>query len=90
MLKVTERDMVQELDSYLNRALKQPVLVEAADRDPVVVLSLEEYERLQEVDDEHWAACARHANHEGYVDHDRAVLQRLAADMRARRLNCIK
>ncbi|ELX11266.1 hypothetical protein Jab_2c33700 [Janthinobacterium sp. HH01] len=90
MLKVTESEIAQELDSYLHRALTQTIVVEQADRDPVVVLSLAEFERLQDVDDQHWAACARKANVEGYIDHDHEVRQRLAAAMKDKRLACIK
>jgi PHD/YefM family antitoxin component YafN of YafNO toxin-antitoxin module len=90
MLKVTEDQIARELDSYLHRALTQTVVVEKADRNPVVVLSLAEFERLQDVDDEHWAACASRANVEGYIDHGREVRQRLAAAMKEKRLACLK
>ncbi|RFP11173.1 MULTISPECIES: hypothetical protein [unclassified Duganella] len=90
MLKVTESDIAQELDSYLHRALTQTIIVEKPDHDPVVMLSLAEFERLQDVDDQHWADCARKANVEGYVDHDHEVRQRLAAAMKEKRLACIK
>jgi PHD/YefM family antitoxin component YafN of YafNO toxin-antitoxin module len=88
MLKVTESEIAQELDSYLHRALTQTIVVEKPDHEQVVMLSLAEFERLQEVDDEHWAACARRANKEGYLDHDHEVRQRLAAALRQKRLAC--
>lgn len=88
MLKVTESEIANELDSYLHRALTQTIVIEKPERDPVVVLSLAEYQRLQEVDDEHWAECARKANREGYLDHDHEVRQRLAAALRQKRLAC--
>ncbi|CAN7745546.1 MULTISPECIES: hypothetical protein [Duganella] len=90
MLKVTESEIARELDSYLHQALTQTIVVEKADHDAVVVLSLAEFERLQDVDDQHWAECARKANVEGYIDHDHEVRQRLAAAMREKRLACIK
>jgi PHD/YefM family antitoxin component YafN of YafNO toxin-antitoxin module len=90
MLKVSEDQISRELDSYLHRALTQTIVVETADRNPVVVLSLAEFERLQEVDEEHWAACARQANVEGYIDHDHEVRNRLAAAMKEKRLACIR
>ena len=90
MLKVKEHDVAQQLDACLQRALTQPLVIEPAGRDAVVMLSLAEYERLQEVEDEHWAACARRANQEGYLDHDHEVRQRLADAMRARCLNRIR
>jgi PHD/YefM family antitoxin component YafN of YafNO toxin-antitoxin module len=90
MLKVTESQIAHELDSYLHRALTQTIIVEKPDREAVVVLSLAEFNRLQEVDDEHWAACARKANTEGYLDRDHEVKQRLAAALRQKRLACAK
>jgi PHD/YefM family antitoxin component YafN of YafNO toxin-antitoxin module len=90
MLKVTESEIAQELDSYLHRALTQTIVIEKPDREAVVVLSLAEFNRLQQVDDEHWAACARQANKEGYLDHDHEVRQRLAAALRQKRLACTK
>ena len=90
MLKVTENEIARELDSYLHQALTQTIVVEKTDHDAVVVLSLAEFERLQDVDDQHWAECARKANVEGYIDHDHEVRQRLAAAMREKRLACIR
>lgn len=84
MLKVTRDEIGRELDSYLQRALVQPVSIEAAGQDALVVLSMLEYERLQQVDEAHWAACARRANVEGYLDHEQEERGRLAAAMLAR------
>lgn len=90
MLKVSEDEIAHELDRYLHQALTQTVVVEKADQASVVVLSLAEFERLQEVDDQHWAEAVRKANVEGYLDHEREVRTRLATAMRARRLACIR
>lgn len=90
MLKVKEDEVAQELDTWVRRALTQPLVIEPAGRDAVVMLSLAEFERLQEAEDQHWAECARRANTEGYLDHDHEVRQRLAEAMRARCLNSIK
>jgi prevent-host-death family protein len=86
MLKVTEQDIAQELNQYLNQALKQPVVIEKAGQEALVVLSMVEYERLQEIDDEFWRANARRANVEGYLDHEQQLRQRLAAAMNEKRL----
>ncbi|MYM29634.1 hypothetical protein SAMN05192549_1287 [Duganella sacchari] len=90
MLKVSGNEIADELDRYLHQALTQTVVVEQTDHAAVVVLSLTEFERLQEVDDQHWADCVRKANVEGYIDHQQEVRHRLAAAMRARRLACIR
>ncbi|MBA5690178.1 hypothetical protein [Rugamonas apoptosis] len=90
MLKVNEDEVAQEFDTWLQRALTQPLVIEPAGGEAVVMLSLAEFERLREAEDEHWAACARRANTEGYLDHEHEVRQRLAEDMRARCLSRIK
>jgi len=89
MLKVSEDEIAHELDRYLHQALSQAVVVEKADHASVVVLSLAEFERLQEAEDQHFAEAARKANVEGYLDHEHEVRTRLATAMRARRLACI-
>ena len=90
MLKVSEVEIAHELDRYLHQALTQTVVVEKADQASVVVLSLAEFERLQEVDDLHFAEAARKANVEGYLTREHEVRTRLATAMRARRLACIR
>lgn len=90
MLKVSEVEIAHELDRYLHQALTQTVVVEKADQASVVVLSLAEFERLQDVDDQYFADAARKANVEGYLNHEHEVRTRLASAMRARRLACIR
>lgn len=87
MLKVTEHDIAEELDQYLNEALRQPVVIEKAGHEALVVLSMVEYERLQEAEDEYWLESARRANVEGYLDHGQEVRRRLAAAMNEKRLS---
>jgi PHD/YefM family antitoxin component YafN of YafNO toxin-antitoxin module len=86
MLKVTKNDIAAELDSYLSQALQQPVVIEKAGQDALVVLSMVEYERLQEMEDQQWLESARRANTEGYLEPRHQVMQRLAAAMNERRL----
>ena len=86
MLKVTKSDIAEELDSYLNQALTQPVVIEKAGQEALVVLSMVEYERLQQMEDQRWAESARLANTEGYLEPRHQVMRRLAAAMNQRRL----
>lgn len=90
MLKVSGNEIAHELDRYLHQALTQTVVVEKAGHASVVVLSLAEFERLQDVDEQHWTDCVRQANVEGYLDQQQQVRHRLAAAMRTRRLACIR
>jgi len=86
MLKVTKNEIAEELDSYLDEALQQPVVIEKAGQEALVVLSMVEYERLQEMEDRQWLDNARRANTEGYLEPRQQVMQRLAAAMNERRL----
>ena len=86
MLKVTKTEIAEELESYLSEALKQPVVIEKAGQEALVVLSMIEYERLQEMEDRQWVENARRANTEGYLEPRHQLMQRLASAMNERRL----
>jgi|GEM_PF-589418 len=87
MLKVSSDAVAQQLDQFARMALTQSIVIEQPRQPAVVMLSLDEYQRLQALDDAYLAARARQANKEGYLDHDRAIRQRLAATMNERRLS---
>ncbi|PHV05102.1 hypothetical protein CSQ96_21970 [Janthinobacterium sp. BJB412] len=89
MLKVSSDVIARELDTYLRRAMAQTVVIEHPESEPVVMLAMSEFERLQQVDEQHWAACARRANTEGYLDHEQEVRRRLAAALNEKRLSHI-
>jgi len=87
MLKVNSDAVAQQLDEFVRMALTQSIVIEKPQQPTVVMLSLDEYQRLQALDDAYLLACARQANKEGYIDHDREIRQRLAAAMNERRLS---
>lgn len=87
MLKVGSDAVAQHLDEFMRMALTQSIVIEKPRQPTVVMLSLDEYRRLQTLDDAHLAACAREANTEGYIDHDHEIRQRLAMAMNERRLS---
>jgi len=87
MLKVSSDAVAQQLDEFVRMALTQSIVIEKPQQPTVVLLSLDEYQRLQALDDAYLAACARQANKEGYIDHDHEIRQRLAAAMNERRLS---
>ena len=89
MLKVSSDVIARELDIYLRQAMAQTVVIEHAHSEPVVMLAMSEFERLQQVDEAHWAACARLANKEGYLDHEHEVRRRLAEALNEKRLSHI-
>ena len=87
MLKVSSDAVAQQLDEFVRMALTQSIVIEKSQQPTVVMLSMNEYQRLQALDDAYLVACARQANTEGYIDHDHEVRQRLAAAMNQRRLS---
>lgn len=89
MLKVSSDVVAQELDDCLRQATAQTVVIERSGSEPVVMLAMSEFERLRQVDDAHWAVCARLANKEGYLDHEHEVRRRLAAALNEKRLSHI-
>lgn len=87
MLKVSSDAVAQQLDEFVRMAVTQSIVIEKPRQPPVVMLSMDEYQRLQALDEAYLAACLREANTEGYLDHDHEIRQRLAAAMNERRLS---
>lgn len=87
MLKVNSDAVAQQLDEFVRMAVTQSIVIEKQQQPAVVMLSLDEFQRLQALDDAYLAACVRQANTEGYLDHDHEIRQRLAAAMNERRLS---
>ncbi len=56
-----------EFGRLLDTAQREPVTIEKKGRPVAVVLSLEEYERLEALDDAWWAARADEAAEEGFI-----------------------
>ena len=52
---------------YLEKARHAPVTVEKAGRSYVVMVSCEEYERLQAFEDQLWGMAAAEAEKSGYI-----------------------
>lgn len=56
-----------EFGRLLDTAQREPVTIEKKGRPVAVVLSLEEYERLEALDDAWWAARADEAAEKGFI-----------------------
>jgi len=56
-----------EFGRLLDTAQREAVTIEKKGRPVAVVLSLEEYERLEALDDAWWAARADEAGEEGFI-----------------------
>ena len=52
---------------FMEKARHEPITVEKTGRKYVVMLSHEEYERLQALEDQQWAMAAAEAQKSGYI-----------------------
>jgi prevent-host-death family protein len=67
MKTVSASEMKLHLGRYLSEVAREPVLIEKNDRPAAVLLSFEEYARLEALDDAWWAARASEAEAAGYL-----------------------
>ena len=63
----TATEVKNRFGEYLEKARHQPVIVEKTGRKYAVIVSYEEYERLQAIEDRQWALAAEEAQKSGYV-----------------------
>ena len=50
MLKVSSTDLSNKLGQYQDEALKRPIIITKNNRDRLVMMSIEEYRRLKQLD----------------------------------------
>lgn len=67
MTTLTAREAQNKFGCLIDKAQKEPVIITRHARPVVVVLSSEDYERLQGYEDEFWAARAREAAKSGFL-----------------------
>ncbi|MBM3584796.1 MAG: type II toxin-antitoxin system Phd/YefM family antitoxin [Alphaproteobacteria bacterium] len=80
MKSVAAKQAKDEFGRLLDLARSEPVRIEKHGRPVAVVLSTEEYERLEAIEDAWWALRAQAAGGEGFLgaDASEALLRRLA------------
>jgi prevent-host-death family protein len=78
IVKATE--LKNRLGQYLDTAIKQPVFVEKSGRKVAVIVSNEEYERLQTADDYVWGTVALAAKNEGITQDGLNILLDIAKE----------
>lgn len=76
----TATEVKNRFGEYLEKARHAPVIVEKTGRKYVVMVSHEEYERLQAIEDQQWAMAAAEAQKSGYIGTEETMklLTRLA------------
>lgn len=73
MRTVTATEAKHRFGEYLESAREAPIVVTKNNRDYVVMLSHDAYEKLQALEDAYWAAMADNAAASGWVGHDEAM-----------------
>ncbi len=63
----TATEVKNHFGEFLEKARHSPVMVEKTGRKYVVMVSHEEYERLQAIEDRQWALAAAEAQKSGYI-----------------------
>ena len=69
----TATEVKNRFGEYLEKARHAPVTVEKTGRKYVVMVSHEEYERLQALEDQQWAMAAEEAQKSGYIGTEEAM-----------------
>ncbi len=63
----TATEVKNRFGEFMEKARHEPITVEKTGRKYVVMMSHEEFERLQAIEDQHWAMAAAEAQKSGYL-----------------------
>ena len=66
-MNATATDVKNRFGEFMEKAQHEPVTVEKTGRRYAVLMSFEEYERLQMMEDTYWAALADQAKQNGFA-----------------------
>ena len=69
----TATEVKNRFGEYLEKARHQPVTVEKTGRKYAVIVSYEEYERLQAIEDQQWGMAAAEAEKSGFIGTEEAM-----------------
>jgi len=72
MLTVNATEMKQRMGQYIEKALVEPVVIHKSDRPVVLMISMNEYQRLQDMEDQIWHERAVVALKSGLVGSNNA------------------
>jgi antitoxin Phd len=67
MTVLTATELKSRLGEHLEKAQREPVVVKKSGRRYAVIISQEEYERFQALEDRYWSERAMEAEKSGYV-----------------------
>ena len=69
-MNATATEVKNRFGEFMEKAQREPVVVEKTGRSYAVLISFEEFERLRALEDAHWAALAKQAEAGGYASPD--------------------
>ncbi len=74
MQHVTATELKHRLGRYLDAAMREPLVIEKSGRNAVVIMSYEEFERLEALEDAYWGERALAALRDGeFISGDDAL-----------------
>jgi prevent-host-death family protein len=76
MKRVTSTEFQQAVDSYSDTAMREPVVITSHDRDRLVLMSVEEYQRLKEMEERMTEETRKMIDER--IDTHRSTLEKLA------------
>jgi prevent-host-death family protein len=77
---VNATELKNRLGKYLDASAKEPVTIEKSGRKVAVILSYDEYEHLQKIDDQLWGMAAIEAQKDGMESNGWQVLLDMAKE----------
>jgi len=72
-MKATVAEFESRFEEFMEKARQEPVIIEKNGRGYVVLVSVDEFERLQAIDDFVWATRAQEAEESGFIGSDKAM-----------------
>ena len=72
-MRTSATNLKINLGTFLQEAIKEPVIIEKNKRSMAVLVSYEEYERLSTLEDRYWAQRANEAAKEGFLGPDESM-----------------
>jgi antitoxin Phd len=80
MYRIAAREAKNEFGRLLDNAQREPVTIEKKGRPVAVLLSIPEYQRLEDMEDYYWGKLAQEAKAEGFISVEES--EKFLADIR--------
>ena len=67
MISISATEVKNKFGQILEKVIVQPITVEKTGRPVAIIMSVDEYERLQHLEDHYWGERAREAEKTGFI-----------------------